>query len=183
MMTSRRKRRLFRRRRAGLLERIAPARLTLDDTLSLVSDGKGPYIDGESGVRATVNNRNGDFTLRFMPISPRTFSLALTKPVDSTIVPRRGVLVCSASKQAEILVHDLMTIPVGSTALRRGHIQLEIESVDGRPAKGYEERFNEHENDHVPWFAVTHVSNAVWVVGNPKTRRRRELFSVVRSSA
>ena len=90
MMTSRRKRRLFRRRRAGLLERIAPARLTLDDTLSLVSDGKGPYIDGESGVRATVNNRNGDFTLRFMPISPRTFSLALTKPVDSTIVPRRG---------------------------------------------------------------------------------------------
>jgi hypothetical protein len=147
---------------------VTSASLTLNDSLSLMSDGKGPYVNGMSGVKAIVDTRSGDFTLSFAPGSPRAFSFSLTKPADSTVAPRRGVVICNASKKSEILVHDLMSIPVGGTALRRGHIQLEIEFVDGKASKGYDESFNEHVNDPVPWFAVTRVSDVRWVVENPK---------------
>jgi hypothetical protein len=145
----------------------ARATLTLDDGLSVTSDGKGAYVDGEAGVVAFIGGDDGGtFLLRFAAASPRAFNVALTKPADSVATPRRGVLRCDASKSPEILVHDMLSIPVGETASRAGHIQMEIEYANGRASKAYDESFNEHQPDPVARFSVTRTSKSQWIVEN-----------------
>jgi hypothetical protein len=52
------------------------------------------------------------------------------------------------------------------TALRPGHIQLEIRYVNGKASLGYDQSFNTHENDPVALFSVTRTSKSQWVAEN-----------------
>jgi hypothetical protein len=144
-----------------------PASLVIDSGRSVTGDGQGAYVNGDRGVLAFVGGPDGGtFFLRFDAKSPRAFSVALTRQLDSADAPRRGVVRCDAGKTSEIAVHDILSIPVGGTALRPGHIQLEIEYADGKAFKGYDLSFNDHEIDPVPLFSVTRTSATQWIIEN-----------------
>ena len=152
----------------GALSAQTPARISIADSgRSLTSDGKGPYIPGELGVIAGVDAA-GDFAFSLASNSGRAFNLDLSSPVDSANAPYRGVFRCDASEHSDILVHDILSIPVGGTALRNGHIQLEIRYVNGRAPMAYFQSFNTHENDPVALFSVTRTSSSQWVVENAR---------------
>lgn len=145
-----------------------PARLVLDDGGAVTSDGRGVYADGTDGVEAYIgtpdNAPEGSFSLRFSRSSSRAFKVALTNPFDTVSSPRRGVLVSDASKTSEIFIRDLLSIPIGTTASRAGHIQLEIEYVDGKASRGYELSFNTQRPHPVAAFSVKRVSETEWTV-------------------
>ena len=140
----------------------ATTNMSFDDTRSSVfSDGNGAYINGKTGVSAVIDNV-GDFIMSFASTSTRAFNIDLRNPVDPLNAPASGVQTCNASQQSSISIRDLLTIPVGTTASRRGFIQIQLHFANGS-GFAYTENWNQAD-DPVQLFSVTRTSKNQWIV-------------------
>lgn len=95
---------------------------TLDDTLTLISDGQGPYDnDKKAGVVSAIGS--SQWRTSFTKAG-RSWNVDLSSPVDPLNAPVGGRFTCDYGNQSFMYVLDIESLPVGSAALRRMAIRL-----------------------------------------------------------
>jgi hypothetical protein len=143
-----------------------PTYFTLDNTAGVSSDNQGAYIQGSHGVGAMISSA-GDFLATFYKGSSRSLTINYSAPVDPSNAPFSGIQVvnfASTSAWDAITVRDILSIPVGTTALRNGYILVQKTYTD---PNGVPHVATQNWN---PWdvnglqYSVTRTASGQWIV-------------------
>jgi hypothetical protein len=140
----------------------------LDNTAGISSDNLGAYIHGTDNVRVAINSA-GDFGATFYSGSPRSLNVSYQSPVDPSNAPFSGVHAVNAESTASwdvVTIHDLLSIPIGATALRNGYILVQKTYIDanGIPhVAGQTWNIADGDTDGL-LFSVTRTTKDQWIV-------------------
>jgi hypothetical protein len=147
-----------------------PISFTMDDVSSGVSsDGKGAYVSGQLRVGATISSV-GDFTGSFYTGCTRSLKINYNSPFDPTDAPFSGIHVVNAAAIGGsgdvITVRDIMSIAVGTTALRKGFILVQDPYVDSSTGaqQVVTQKWNNLNTPPSLLFSVTRTAKNQWVV-------------------